>query len=82
MEVLSEQTCLKELAKLFDANEMPLRTVESETFKNFIKLVNPDFIIPSRRLLARECLKLKLSRGSSGSPQIYSPRSPRTVFEF
>jgi hypothetical protein len=35
MEVLSEETCLKELAKLFDANEMPLRTVESETFKKW-----------------------------------------------
>jgi hypothetical protein len=81
MEVLSEQTCLKELAKLFDANEMPLRIVESETFKNFIKLVNPFFIIPSRRMLAKECLRFKLSRVrvASVSPQIYSPRS---VFEF
>jgi hypothetical protein len=79
MEVLSEQTCLKELAKLFDANEMPLKIVESETFKNFIKLVNPFFILPSRRMLAKECLKLKLSRVTSVSPQIHSPRS---VFEF
>jgi hypothetical protein len=38
MEVLIEQAFIKELVKLVIANEMPLRIVECEAFKNFTKL--------------------------------------------
>jgi hypothetical protein len=77
MELLSEQAFLKELAKLVNANEMHLRIVESETFKNFVNNLQPNLIFPSSRALAKECLRLKFLGESSRSPS-----SPLTVFDF
>ncbi|XP_074279075.1 zinc finger BED domain-containing protein RICESLEEPER 2-like [Silene latifolia] len=50
------------LAKMIIIDELPFRTVEGEGFKGFCKDMNPQFVIPSRFTVARDCYQLYLEK--------------------
>ncbi|XP_074300367.1 zinc finger BED domain-containing protein RICESLEEPER 2-like [Silene latifolia] len=50
------------LAKMIIIDELPFKTVEGEGFKGFCKDMNPQFVIPSRFTVGRDCYKLYLEK--------------------
>ena len=46
-----QETCRLELVKMFVGAELPFRFVENEFFRNFVKVLQPLFDIPSRTTL-------------------------------
>ncbi|KAL0724593.1 hypothetical protein Bca4012_039192 [Brassica carinata] len=46
------------LVRMIIKDELPFRFVEREGFQEFMRVVQPRFIIPSRRTVTRECLAL------------------------
>jgi hypothetical protein len=52
--------CRNALAVYIILDEQPFRTVEGEGFKYFCSRMQPQFSIPSRRTIARDCYKLYL----------------------
>ncbi|CAJ2644258.1 unnamed protein product [Trifolium pratense] len=52
--------CRNALAVYIILDEKPFRTVEGEGFKYFCSRMQPQFSIPSRRTIARDCFKLYL----------------------
>lgn len=55
-----QKICRKELAKMIIKDELPFRFVEHEGFRDFISSVQPRFQIPSRIIIARDCLGIYL----------------------
>ncbi|XP_058782786.1 zinc finger BED domain-containing protein RICESLEEPER 2-like [Vicia villosa] len=52
--------CRKGLAYFIILDEKPFRTVEGEGFKYFCYQMKPQFTIPSRRTIARDCFQIYL----------------------
>ncbi|XP_058741187.1 zinc finger BED domain-containing protein RICESLEEPER 2-like [Vicia villosa] len=52
--------CRKGLAYFIILDEKPFRTVEGEGFKYFCYQMQPQFTIPSRRTIARDCFQIYL----------------------
>ena len=50
----------KSLAKMIIVDELPFSFVEKEGFKNFMRVTMPQFHIPSRRTIMRDCYELYL----------------------
>lgn len=46
------------LVRMIIKDELPFRFVEREGFQEFMRVVQPRFIIPSRRTVTKECLAL------------------------
>ncbi|XP_058774942.1 zinc finger BED domain-containing protein RICESLEEPER 2-like [Vicia villosa] len=60
MRMLLERGCRKGLAYFIILDEKPFRTVEGEGFKYFCYQMQPQFTIPSRRAIARDCFQIYL----------------------
>jgi hypothetical protein len=56
----NQLACRKALAVYIVLDEKPFRTVEGEGFKHYSNTMQPLFIIPSRRTIARDCFQLYL----------------------
>ncbi|KAK2456430.1 hypothetical protein QL285_003797 [Trifolium repens] len=54
--------CRNALVVYIILDEQPFRTVEGEGFKYFCSRMQPQFSIPSRRTIARDCYKLYLEK--------------------
>ncbi|KAH0642014.1 hypothetical protein KY290_033621 [Solanum tuberosum] len=50
----------RSLAKMIIVDELPFSFVEKEGFKNFMRVTVPQFHIPSRRTVTRDCYELYL----------------------
>lgn len=50
--------CRKYLARMIILDEMPFRTVEHEGFRDFVNMLQPQFQIPSRITVARDCFDM------------------------
>ncbi|KAK2450307.1 zinc finger BED domain-containing protein DAYSLEEPER [Trifolium repens] len=50
--------CRKALAKFVILDEQPFRVVEGEGFKNLLRTLQPQFVVPSRHTIPRDCFKL------------------------
>ena len=46
------------LASMIICDELPFRVVEGERFKDYSRLLEPRFVIPSRIIVWRDCMKL------------------------
>ena len=46
------------LASMIICDELPFRVVEGEVFKDYSRLLEPRFVIPSRITIWRDCMKL------------------------
>ncbi|WCJ31567.1 hypothetical protein M5689_013051 [Euphorbia peplus] len=53
-----QETCRRSLVKMIIVDELPFRTVEKCGFKEFCAENIPEFRIPSRRTIARDCFSL------------------------
>lgn len=53
-----QETCRKDLARMIVIDELPFKFVKGEGFKVFMAMVCPRFIIPSRWMVARDCVDL------------------------
>jgi hypothetical protein len=49
------------IIKMIIVDELPFRFVESEGFQDFMKIVEPKFLIPSRYTVMKDCVKLFMS---------------------
>ena len=47
----------KALTSMIICDELPFRVVEGERFKNYFRLLEPRFVIPSRITVWRDCMK-------------------------
>lgn len=54
------QACRKAMAIFVTLEEQPFRAVKGEGFKYLCKQLQPQFTIPSRRTVARDCFQLYL----------------------
>ena len=52
----------KALAKMIIVDKLPFSFVEKEGFKNFMRVTMPQFHIPSRRTVTRDCYELYLEK--------------------
>ncbi|KAM3303723.1 hypothetical protein P3S67_014753 [Capsicum chacoense] len=53
-----QEECRKALCRMIILDELPFRFVEKEGFKQFMKVVQPLFRIPSRTTITRDCFDL------------------------
>ncbi|KAM3281102.1 hypothetical protein P3S67_028122 [Capsicum chacoense] len=53
-----QEECRKALCRMIILDELPFRFVEKEGFKQFMKVVQPLFRIPSRTTVTRDCFDL------------------------
>ena len=53
-----QEDCRKSLCRLVIIDELPFRFVEKEGFKQFMKVAQPCFHIPSRTTVTRDCFNL------------------------
>ncbi|KAL0377098.1 UNVERIFIED_CONTAM: hypothetical protein Scaly_0827400 [Sesamum calycinum] len=54
-----DQEALRQgLARIIIMDELPFKFVENEGFRQFISLALPQFVIPSRTTITRDCYKL------------------------
>ena len=52
------ESCRKALAIFIILDEQPFRVVEGEGFKHLCRTLQPQFVVPSRYTMARDCFKL------------------------
>ncbi|KAK2372832.1 zinc finger BED domain-containing protein RICESLEEPER [Trifolium repens] len=50
--------CRRALAKFVILDEQPFRVVEGEGFRNLLRTLQPQFVVPSRHTIPRDCFKL------------------------
>ncbi|KAI5439120.1 hypothetical protein KIW84_024767 [Lathyrus oleraceus] len=55
-----KQACRKSLSIFMVLDEQPFSAVEGEGFKYYSKVMQPQFTLPSRRTVARDCFQLHL----------------------
>ncbi|XP_050896508.1 uncharacterized protein LOC127103279 [Lathyrus oleraceus] len=55
-----KQACRKALSIFVVLDEQPFSAVEGEGFKYYSKVMQPQFTLPSRRTVARDCFQLHL----------------------
>lgn len=55
-----KQACRKALSIFVVLDEQPFSAVEGEGFKYYFKVMQPQFTLPSRRTVARDCFQLHL----------------------
>jgi len=53
-----QEECRKALCRMVIIDELPFRFVEKEGFKQFMKVAQPCFHIPSRTTVTRDCFDL------------------------
>ncbi|XP_049378174.1 zinc finger BED domain-containing protein RICESLEEPER 2-like [Solanum stenotomum] len=53
-----QEQCRKALCRMVIVDELPFKFVEKEGFRNFMKVTQPHFKIPSRTTVTRDCFKL------------------------
>lgn len=53
-----QELCSRALTRMIIVDEQPFSVVETEGFKNFIKVLQPQFHIPSRITVIRDCFDL------------------------
>nr|XP_010319895.2 zinc finger BED domain-containing protein RICESLEEPER 4-like [Solanum lycopersicum] len=52
-----QEQCRRALCRMVIVDELPFKFVEKEGFKNFMKVAQPHFKIPSRTTMTRDCFK-------------------------
>ncbi|KAH0634432.1 hypothetical protein KY290_037845 [Solanum tuberosum] len=53
-----QEQCRRALCRMVIVDELPFKFVEKEGFRNFMKVAQPRFKIPSRTTVTRDCFKL------------------------
>ncbi|KAH0713710.1 hypothetical protein KY289_009669 [Solanum tuberosum] len=53
-----QEQCRRALCRMVIVDELPFKFVEKEGFRNFMKVAQPHFKIPSRTTVTRDCFKL------------------------
>ena len=54
----NESMCRESLARMIIVDELPFKFVEHEGFKNYSNVLQPRFIVPTRTIIARDCIRL------------------------
>lgn len=58
----NEKRCRRALAEFIICDEMPFSIVEKHGFKQLVKELEPQFPVPSRTIVARDCCQLYLGK--------------------
>ena len=53
-----QEQCRRALCRMVIVDKLPFKFVEKEGFRNFMKVAQPHFKIPSRTTMTRDCFKL------------------------